>query len=201
MIQKYHFKDFLSRYNNEVDSMELFKVLNELPTMTNGMWLAGGAIRRTLIGDLLTSDFDFFFKSEAVLNDYRTQLSNKGAKQITKNNHQETYSIEIDGKARLIQLIKIAYYDTPEQLLDTFDFTISQFAYDGAYLYCGEHSLWDLARKRLALHKLTYGVATMRRLIKYTKQGFTACAGVMQSILEAAIADPSVINSEIQYVD
>lgn len=52
------------------------------------------------------------------------------------------------------------------------------------------HSLWELSRNKLALHKLTYGVAPMRKLIKYTNQGFTACAGTMQSILEATVKRP-----------
>lgn len=196
----YNFKDFLQRYNNETD-FELFKVLEELPPLTDGVWIAGGAIRRTLIGDLLTSDFDFFFRDKETLDTYRKSLFDKGAKETRKTDHQETYTITIAEKPRIIQLIKINFYVDIESVLDSFDFTISQFAYDGTNLICGEYSLWDLSRHRLALHKLTYGVATMRRLIKYTNQGFTACAGVMQSILEAVVNNPKVINSEIQYVD
>ena len=109
--------------------------------------------------------------------------------------------MEINNKSRLIQLVKIDYYQTVDDLLDTFDFTITQFAYDGNYLYCGDYSLWDLSRRKLALHKMTYGVATMRRMLKYTNQGFEACAGVMQSILQSVVDDPNVINSDIQYID
>ncbi|MNV76271.1 hypothetical protein D3C71_1696100 [compost metagenome] len=95
----------------------------------------------------------------------------------------------------------MGYYDSAETLLDSFDFTITQLAYDGTDLIFGKYTLWDLTRKRLALHKLTYGVATTRRLIKYTNQGFTACAGVLQSILEAVVANPDVIQSDVKYVD
>lgn len=201
-MEKYNFKDFLSRFNNDVDEMEIFQVLKELPELDKDkVWLAGGALRRTLIHDLLTSDFDFFFKNEVELKTFKIKLESKGAKKISETEHQETFEIKIKDKPRLIQLVKIGYYNTVEDLLDSFDFTITQFAYDGEDLICGKYSLWDVARKRLALHKMTYGVATMRRLIKYSNQGFTACAGVMQSILEAVIADPSVVNSDIQYID
>lgn len=201
-MQRYNFKQFLSRFNNNVEDLEIFTVLKELPEIhKDKVWLAGGAIRRTLIGDLLTSDLDFFFKSEDDLKQFRKELIDKGAEEVTKNDHQETYSIQIKNKSYLIQLIKINYYDSVEDVLNSFDFTITQFAYDGKDLICGDYSLWDLARKRLALHKLTYGVATMRRLIKYTNQGYTACAGVMQSILEAVVNNPSVINSDVQYID
>ena len=187
---------------NDADEHELFKVLNKLPDfIPNDMWLAGGAIRRTLMGMDLNSDYDFFFRSEDTLVRYAKALEKKGAKKTKQTEHQITYVIDIDNKPRTIQLIKIKYYLSAEEVIDTFDFTITQFAYDGEYLYCGDYSLWDLGRKRLALHKLTYGVATMRRLLKYTNQGFTACAGVMQSILQAVIDNPNVVQSEVQYVD
>lgn len=201
-MNNYDFKEFLARFMNDVEDHELFKVLSELPELIhNNMWLAGGAIRRTLIGEELTSDFDFFFKNEETLKLYAKSLEGKKAKKTAETQHHITYCIDIKGKPRIIQLIKIGYYDNPESVIDTFDFTITQFAYDGINLYCGKHSLWDLARKRLALHKLTFGVATMRRLIKYTNQDFTACAGVMQSILEAVVNDPKVVQSDIQYID
>lgn len=95
----------------------------------------------------------------------------------------------------------MGYYTSPESVIDSFDFTITQCAYDGTDFYFGEYTLWDIPRKKLALHKLTYGVATMRRLIKYTDQGFTACAGVMRSILEAVVDNPGVIQSDVKYVD
>jgi hypothetical protein len=200
--QKYNLIDFLRRYNNDVTEMEFFKILKHLPELAEkGPWLAGGAVRRLLIGDPLTSDFDFFFHDETQLNEFAKALKDKGAKETAKTEHQITYSLTIEDKPRIIQLIKIGYYISPNEVLDSFDFTISQFLYDGTNLYCGTHSLWDLARRRLALHKLTFGVATMRRLIKYTKQGFTACAGVMQSILEAVVNDPKTINSDVQYLD
>lgn len=60
---------------------------------------------------------------------------------------------------------------------------------------------WDLGRKRLAAHKLSYATASMRRLIKYTRQGFTACAGCMADMLEQVVASPEIIRRETEYVD
>ena len=200
-FQRYDFRSFLSRFT-ELDRVGLFNVLKELPDLSpSGPWLAGGAIRRVLIGDSLNSDFDFFFRDAEQLDSFRKALKDKGAKKTASNDHAETYVVNLAGKDRVIQLIKIGFYKTPEDVLDSFDFTITQFAYDGKDLIAGQYSLWDLARKRLALHRLTYGVATMRRLIKYTNQGFTACSGVMQSILQAVVENPGVIQSDVQYVD
>jgi hypothetical protein len=68
-------------------------------------------------------------------------------------------------------------------------------------LYAGQYTMWDLGRKRLALHKLTYGAASVWRLLKYSSQGFTACQGCIVSLLRAVGDNPAVINSDVQYVD
>lgn len=41
----------------------------------------------------------------------------------------------------------------------------------------------------------------MRRLIKYTKQGFYACNGTMSTFLEKVIENPSMLETRFQYVD
>lgn len=192
---------FLERFT-DIESIELLDVLEELPDLSKeGPWLAGGALRRTLIGMELESDFDFFFRDAKQLAKFKKDLKELGANLTSENDHAETFMLKVCGKDRVIQLIKMDFYESPEEVIDSFDFTITQLAYDGTDIYFGPYTLWDLPRKRLALHKLTYGVATMRRLIKYTDQGFTACQGVMRSILEAVVDNPSVIQSEVQYVD
>lgn len=208
-IQKFDFEEFLSRYYNNIDDLKIFKVLDALPAFLEGeMWLAGGALRRTLIGQPLDSDFDFFFKNKDARLIWENALLDMGAKKISHNDHQKTFILDLaldeeteELETVKIQLITIDYYNFVQDLLDSFDFTITQFAYDGKYLYCGEYSLWDLARRRLAVHKITYGVASMRRLIKYTNQGFTACQGCLTQFLETVAEKPEVIRSDIQYVD
>jgi len=60
----------------------------------------------------------------------------------------------------------------------------------------------SLGRRKLAVHKISYPVATMRRLLKYTKQGFTACAGCLQSILKETASSPEAMSQlDIEYVD
>lgn len=202
--QKFNFEDFLSRYIDEPEEMEIFDVVNTLKPFqiqVGQVWVAGGAVRKTLLQKEIDSDYDFFFSNNEALVAFKQHVKEEGGKLSSETPHQETYLIDIQNKPRVIQLIKIGFYESVSKLLDTFDFTITQFAYDGENLYAGSHSLWDLSRNRLALHKLTYGVATMRRLIKYTNQGFIACAGTMQSILEAAVKNPNVIRSEIKYID
>lgn len=112
-----------------------------------------------------------------------------------------TFKVTVGEKTYKVQAIKIGFHGTIEECLGSFDFTICQLAAHKGTLSAGRYTMWDLARKRLALHKLTYGAATVRRLLKYTSQGFTACQGCIVSLLQAVGDDPSVISPDVQYVD
>ena len=104
-------------------------------------------------------------------------------------------------KAQTIQLLRMSFEPAIDAVLDSFDFTICQFGFDGSDLVCGPFSLWDLARKRLAMHKITFGASSVRRMTKYSKQGFTFCQGTIVTILEAIAKDPTKIQAEVDYVD
>lgn len=205
-FHRYNMMDFLGRFIDDPDlECDLFKALALLPASCyptiEGPWLAGGAVRRTISKANLDSDFDFFFRDEAQKAAFVATLEGAGGYTLGTNQHAQTISFSVDGTRLLVQAITMAYYPSLDACLDSFDFTITQCGYDGTSLVVGEHTLWDLARKRLALHKLTYGVSTVRRLIKYTKQGFTACGGALASILEQTIADPTTVHREVNYVD
>lgn len=200
-FQRYNLKDFLGRFVDTPDTADLFKYMEALPApAAGGPWIAGGAIRRTLLDDPLSSDVDYFFRDEEQRKAFDAAMLEKGWK-ISESPHATTYGIKVDHNTAIVQAISIGYYPTLADVLDSFDFTITQFGWDGTDLVCGPFSLWDLARKRLALHRLTYGVSTVRRLIKYTRQGFTACSGVLASILEETVANPQTISREVTYVD
>lgn len=194
-------RDFLQRFVDVPDECPLFEILPALPPPgPNGPWIAGGAIRRTLACQKLDSDVDYFFRDADQREAFNTAITKTG-RVARRNAHAITYSVAHKDSAVIVQAISIGYYATIEDVLDSFDFTITQFGYDGADLVCGEFALWDLARKRLALHKLTHGVSTVRRLIKYARQGYTACGGAIASILEQTVIDPTVIQSDVQYID
>jgi hypothetical protein len=201
ICHRYVMRDFLQRFIDKPDSCRLFELLTVLPAPTpSGPFIAGGAIRRTLSNQMLDSDVDYFFRDAEQRAAFDAAVTKSG-KRVHENAHVTTYNVAHAKQQVTVQGISIAYYPTIEAVLDSFDFTITQFGYDGTDLVCGEFALWDLARKRLALHKLTHGVSTVRRLIKYTRQGFTACGGCLASILEQTVADPAVIQRTVQYID
>lgn len=167
------------------------------------VFIGGGAVRRTLLKQPLDSDFDFFFNSEYT----RTFVEENSTLKKTRETMHHTQfegKMQVDGEERdvKIQNIFFQYYNSPEELIDSFDYTLCQFAVDlSGNLYTTPEALWDVARKRLAIHKITYPVSSLRRMLKYTNQGFTACSGCLQDFIQksAALVDDNAM--EIEYVD
>lgn len=193
-----NFQDFCDRSGcSTEDVMRVYEALG------GGAWMAGGAIRRTLIGQALDSDFDFFFKSAEALADWESGLPS-GLKLVRETEHHKHWRGTIAGSDLPIdvQAIRFRFYDNAEQVIDSFDYTVTMFVLDGDDMVTTPYALWDLGRRKLAVHKISYPVATMRRLLKYTKQGFTACAGCLQSILKETASSPEAMSQlDIEYVD
>lgn len=204
-MTRYSLREFWSRSSSDnYDEEDFIDVADSMMCSPRGPWLGGGAVRRFISGLEQSSDFDFFFRDETQLNQTAGYLESIGLVKIKETEHHLHYQGPI-GQSKLprdIQLIRFKYYGSAEEVADSFDYTICQFIFDGHDLITGEHSLWDLGRKKLVLHKLTYPVSTMRRLLKYTKQGYTACAGCLASILQATHDNPALMQElSIQYVD
>ena len=192
------FTEFCER--SAVNTDELFRVLN---AVRQDAWCAGGAIRRTLINQPLDSDFDFFFRDAEHLATWEVGLPSS-LSLVRETEHHKHWRGTVGDSALPIdvQAIRFRFYDSPEAVIDSFDYTITQFAFDGTNLITTPTALWDLGRKRLAIHKVTYPVATMRRLLKYTRQGFTACNGCLATLLRETAQSPEALAAlDIGYVD
>jgi hypothetical protein len=205
MAHEYKLIEIVGRSYGNAEKSELTEVIKGLPftlSMQGGPWIAGGAVRRTLLGEgVSSSDIDLFFADAEQLAKTASALEGIGAKLGKKSEHAKEYMAKIGDAEYRLQLISIGFYANAPAVLDSFDFTICQFATDGEVLVAGDYALWDLGRKRLAIHKLTYAVASLRRVLKYTGQGFTACSGMMTDFLEQVAKNPQAINSKVQYID
>jgi len=198
------FKEFLSRQHSE-EKLEFFDIEGKLNsygihiTSDKGIFISGGAIRRTIQGKPLDSDVDLFFTNGNVMVETHDSIQ-QHCKLLTKTDTNSTFEMEYfdsssgkngeiseysteDKRKIKIQLIYISYYSSMEELLNSFDYTICQFGYCDGKLCCGDYSLYDLGRNRLVVNKITYPVASLRRLIKYTSQGFYACSGALTEFL------------------
>lgn len=181
----------------------LWKLLESVPNFSGRGWLVGGALRRAISNRPIDSDLDFVFKSEADKNSFHADLEGEGfiqsaatgIKSNTNWTHPKLEKIPL-------QSIHHRYYDDVTAIFDSFDFTICQFAYADNTLYCGEMALYDLAMKRLVVNKISYPTASLRRIIKYSKQDFYLCAGAASNFLKQIVDNPTtVLNQTIISMD
>jgi hypothetical protein len=205
-MHTFNIETFLARSTDKsFEETTLAKVLRELPSLSQeGPWLAGGALRRTLQGKEPESDFDFFFRGEDQLKAFVRKIEARGMEKVRETAHHVHYRGRLgdDCAVRDIQCIRFAFYHDALEVIDSFDYTICMLAFDGQYLTVGDFTLWDLGRRRLAIHKITYPVATMRRMLKYASQGFTACKGCLAAILTETANSPALREQlQIEYVD
>jgi hypothetical protein len=117
----------------------LSRLMSRIPQPNDSRWIAGGAIRRTVCGLSLDSDIDFFFKDEKALSAWEDEAITNGASLLSKNDKNRTYILPteiVDGEddknvylpELKLQAINFRYFETPEVVIDSFDFTIYQFA-------------------------------------------------------------------------
>lgn len=192
---KINFKAFVEQYF-DTNEIQLFEVLNKLPDFANyeKIWLGGGAIRRAIQGEKkIVSDLDFFFDdlNSQDAQEFEQKILQLGFKKESETAHVKNF---YDGQLEL-QFVKINTYENVDQLLDSFDFTICQFVTDGNLLYTTPQAILDLGQKRLNIHKISYPVSSMRRIIKYCKQGFYACEGTLINFLKSVNADQEFVQA------
>ena len=185
-----------------IDKMVDIKLWPNDNRVGSRIFLAGGAIRRTVMGQSIDgADLDFFFENEQAFNDFHMSMTNGEGNEnvkVTERQFNNTYQNNVLGYE--VQAIKFKWYESPDALLDEFDYTLCQFATDGDLCYTGAMTLWDVARKRVRPHKISMPVASLRRLLKYTNQGFYACNGALVELLNAARA-ADLEENRFHYID
>lgn len=191
---------FTARSDHRYSESLTKAVVAALPAISEeGPWLAGGALRRLIIGQPQSSDFDFFFRSEE---QFEQWCANVNGTRVRDTQHHRQFRVSVDGEDRDIQAIKFRFYESAEEVIDSFDYTITQFVTGGQWLTTSAEALFDLGRSRLAIHRVTYPVATMRRMLKYGRQGFAACQGTMAELLRQTARSPEALaHLDIEYVD
>lgn len=139
---------------------KVVKVIKSMPDKPESFIIAGGFIR-SLIAKEPVNDIDIFTKSKELAKQFADKL-----KEVYNHNihiSDNAYSIVCDNK--LVQVIYRWTFDSPEQIIEHFDFTIAQAAiwltdkngiaihteatrYDWKSL-CSDSFYSDLAAKRL----------------------------------------------------
>ena len=144
--------------------------------------IAGGAIRDSLFGDEY-SDIDIFGLTKEDL-DLFVKLNltkGHGYKLVYFNDNLRTYR---KGKIK----VQIIYreYEKLTDIIDSFDFTVCQFMYDGEKVICNPSGLLDVYHKRIVINHLDplFVFDSLRRVQKYIQKGYTICNGGIKDILD-----------------
>lgn len=163
----------------KIDKSLLLGPAIDVPVPVNG-WIAGGAIRRWFAGKEDLSDVDVFFQNEQAFNDYIVLLAQKGAKPLASHPNAVTYEYQ---QVR-VQCIRVKWYATLDELLDSFDFTVCQFAWNGTEFFATPEATISVLRNHLGAHNISqnFAVDSLRRAFKYCKKGYHPCNGTIQKI-------------------
>jgi len=145
----------------------------------DGTWIAGGFIRDSILLEK-HSDIDIFGVSKEKLDAF-IESNLKNAKEIYSSDRMRTFMK--DGEK--IQVIFLPYVSI-ETCLDSFDFTLCQFAWDGNTIICNPQSILDVFRKKIVVHKIStaFALDSLRRMQKYIKKGYTICNGGLKEFID-----------------
>jgi len=146
-------------------------------------WIAGGALRSYFSKGYVDSDIDVFFV-------YKLQFEIVRDILIKNNDVKTGYSDENISnfyyKGKKIQLISRFYYNNMQDCINSFDFTVTCCAIDidGKIIH-HPRFFQDLAMRKLVINKLPFPIATLERLQKYIKKGYSICNGGLLEIVNA----------------
>lgn len=165
-----------------VKTSELFKILKCLPRLRNASpWVAGGSVWRTINNEQLKDcDVDIFFSNKELYEQSCAQMNSypfvNNVLAEKKNKWNTTFQIHVNegkyDKTIDVQFIGMSYYSKLEKLLNSFDFPVCQFGYDGKDIFMGSKSLSDLEKRQLSIHRIDYPKTAFKHMLKYLNNGF-----------------------------
>lgn len=154
-------------------SSMLLEIANELP---DGAFIVGGAVLSLFLNNTDSKDIDIAFCSEK---DF-LEIANKILKQeglfkgyictTTHEDWMESQKPDSDKRLRFlqfthktlptIQLLKLVWYEDPFHIIDSFDFTIVQFALGKSEFVYNPLGIIDAHRKRIVMHRMQFPVSS-----------------------------------------
>lgn len=175
--------------------------LKDMLRMYKSLILAGGAIRDSLNGREI-ADYDFFFTDLTTKDRVREYLVDNGYSLVFACPLGHLYSYKKDDLK--VQLITKMAYGTIENLLNSFDFTICQFAYNHeGVVYTNKQAIKDNKTNTLTVHEVTFPTSTINRISKYKAKGFwtgDAIKSIVEHLVQMDVRDYNPEDDSL-YVD
>ncbi len=176
---------------------------------TTKAYLAGGALRGGFTKKDqkdVVKDFDIFFKDEKQCINFEEQLLKLKYKEIFRcpENKLVTYSLPIDEDVFIkVQCIKEFYYTSIQECINTFDIFACVLGYYQGYVYTYRDAIRAIRRQRITFNEVMFPAATLGRIIKYSKKGYSFLPNAKQDFVQR-IYDRGVNGEELNtrvYID
>lgn len=143
--------------------------------------LGGGSLRTIFDKNDKLVDFDLFFRQSTDLEAARRILERYGCKLVFACPKGELFTYKSKDGLKFQCIFKKAF-ENVGSLIESFDFTVCQFAISNGILWFTDEALLSLKRKELHLNKLTYPVASIFRAYKYRDKGFNIFPAVKEIV-------------------
>lgn len=192
-----------------INSTRLNKIISELPF---GAWIAGGFLRSVISSeDDTDGDIDLFFNSEdsfqkmmEIIKNPKTINAKKAFGFYNINDYADITKLRLVDCESLIefrpkiQLIRLYWFKTAINVIDSFDFSVCQLITDGKTLWYGPHTLDDIKTKTIRRHLDTGdAVCSLNRILKYQAKGYKISKDEFKTIEASAISlldDPNWVS-------
>jgi hypothetical protein len=194
-------------YSNDVsiqlDALFDKRIMFILRKWEDSVWLAGGALRKTVDQNDIIADYDLFFRDAETAGQVRTHLWGNAFQTVfTCPNGQLTTHMSSADKLK-VQCITKDYYPTPEAVIKTFDLIPCCAITNGTILIGDSRFKESVLDKEVGFNIVTFPAATMKRLIKYGARGYKVPAHVISELFNF-ITDQTKAGAELNgevYID
>lgn len=162
-------------------------------------FLAGGAIT-SLFTNSEVNDYDIYFRNKELLAKFlEYEIRDRNWVKVVTD---KAFSIESDGNK--FQFIFFDYFDSAEDIFETFDFTVCMGAYDfkEEKFILGDNFLIDNAKRRIKFNpKTKFPIVSLMRLDKYKKKGYKTSKAeklrIIFTIMQLKIETKEQLSSQI----
>jgi hypothetical protein len=139
--------------------------------MPAGAWVAGGALTSVYTGQPI-NDVDLYFKDRASFDNAVRGAYDDGMRCVAKTSRAVTF---LRGP-KVVQLMHFNWFESPQAIFDSFDFTCCMAAMDceAKEIIMHDDFLKHCSQRFLKFHAGTaFPYGTVARVLKYQKRGYT----------------------------
>lgn len=162
------------------------------PDFEHGPWVAGGAPLRWWQGlPVGESDIDVFCANAKQAEDIIERVKSYGrwSKKFESDNATTLgyWSKDNPSKVWTIQVIKRRYFNSLQEVIDSFDMTVCEIGTGGNEWLLNKHTAKDIRERNLRM-KLPLQPDALKRVVKYWTYGYRPVEGVLEAVQNNPIA-------------